>query len=455
MRVVIIFLLIFQVLQNNGQTVGINTNTPDPAFKLDVNGTATTAGLRTIGANNFVSIFDQSNNNNYFRWNANANISKFSFNTVTPVFNKDIFVIQSDGKVGIGTSNPTTWFDVSNTTAGGFQLGRFNGGDNMWVAFAENGINRGYIGSYAGNSEDFEMGTYSGSTGRLILSTINVPRLQIDNTGNVCIGASPLPSFKFDVIGGDVRFRNDASNMNLYLRSNSTRSIFFRNNSDVNEAAIKSTGQNLYLGRGNVFTDLTIDEDGDVGIGGEILPVSQLQVMGGYEVNYTNHGHLMLGQESLTNMILDQNEILARNNGSEADLFIQHDGGNLLLCGLEGGAVGIGLTAGASIPVGSLLAVDGKITCEEVLVKLSQNWPDYVFADNYKLPKISEIKTFIEENKHLPGIPKASEIEKNGLNLGDMQRLMLEKIEELTLYIIDLKKENDEIKKELTNLKRQ
>ena len=101
-----------------------------------------------------------------------------------------------------------------------------------------------------------------------------------------------------------------------------------------------------------------------------------------------------------------------------------------------------------------MLAVDGKITCEEVLVKLSQNWPDYVFANDYKLPELSEVKTFIEENNHLPGIPKASEIEKNGLKLGEMQRLMLEKIEELTLYIIELKKENDEIKIELSKLKK-
>ena len=450
-----IILLSFFVLKAAlfSQAVGINTTTPDPAFKLDVNGTATTAGLRTIGANNFVSIFDQGNTNNFFRWNANANFSRFSFNTVAPVFNKNLLIVQNDGKVGIGINNPTAWLDVHNFTGG--ELAKFNGGDNMWVTFAENGLQRGYIGSYSGNVEDFEMGTYSSNTsGKLIFSTNNTPRLQIDNTGNVCIGASPLAAYKFDVIGGDVRFRNDATNMNLYLRSNSTRSIFFRNNSEVNEAAIKSIGQNLYLGRGNVFTDLTIDEDGDVGIGGEIVPVSQLQVVGGYEVNYTNHGHLMLGQESLSNMILDQNEILARNNGNAADLFVQHDGGNLLLCGLEGGAVGIGITAGSSIPAGSLLAVDGKITCEEVLVKLSQNWPDYVFADDYKLPELSDVKSFIQENKHLPGIPKASEMEKNGQNIGEMQRLMLEKIEELTLYIIELKKENDEIKIELSKLKK-
>lgn len=445
MRIALFIFFIAQVLSGKSQSVGINTTSPDPAFKLDVNGTATTAGLRTIGANNFVSIFDQSNNNNYFRWNANASFSRFSYNTVSPVFNKNILIVQNDGKVGIGINNPTTWLDVNNFAGG--ELAKFNGGDNMWVSFAENSVNRGYIGSYSGNAEDFEMGTYgSNTTGRLILSTGNTPRLQIDNTGNVAIGASPLSAYKFDVIGGDVRFRNDASNLNLFLRSNSTRSINFRNNSDVNEAIIKSSGQNLYLGRGTVFTDFTIDEEGDVGIGGEIVPVSQLQVVGGYEVNYNSHGHLMLGQEPLPNMILDQNEILARNNGAAADLFVQHDGGNLLLCGLEGGAVGIGLTAGSSLPAGSLLAVDGKITCEEVLVKLSQNWPDYVFADDYKLPELSDLKSYILENKHLPGIPKAGEIEKNGLELGEIQKVMMEKIEELTLYVIKLQEEINDLK---------
>ena len=68
-------------------------------------------------------------------------------------------------------------------------------------------------------------------------------------------------------------------------------------------------------------------------------------------------------------------------------------------------------------------------------------WPDYVFNTNYRLPSLNEVEKFIQENKHLPGVAPAAEIEKEGLNLGHNQALLLKKIEELTLYIIDHHKE--------------
>lgn len=445
MRYCITLFFALSYLASFGQAVGIGTLTPNPNFKLDVNGAITAGGLQTIGATNTISLFDQLNTNQFFQWRANTNFTRFSYHTVSPVTAKDLLIIQNDGKVGIGTANPTTWLDVSNQFGG--QIARFNGGDNMWITIAENNVNRGYLGSYSGNSEDIELGTYStNATGDVILSTLNVPRLRIDHTGNVCIGAAPLPEYRFDVIGGNIRFRNDASQLKVQIRSNSLRSIEFTNSSNDSEARILSTGENLYLSRGGAFTDLTIDPEGDVGIGGEILPVSKLQISSGNEVNYTAHGFLMLGQTSLSNMIFDQNEILARNNGESADLFVQHDGGHLLLCGLEQGGVGIGLTSGTSMPAGSLLAVDGKITCEEVLVKLSQNWPDYVFSDTYKLQSLQEVKSYIKENHHLPGIPSAAQVESDGIEVGDMQHRLLEKIEELTLHLIRLEEELNALK---------
>ena len=84
--------------------------------------------------------------------------------------------------------------------------------------------------------------------------------------------------------------------------------------------------------------------------------------------------------------------------------------------------------------------------CEEVKVSLKGNWPDYVFDTKYKLPSLFEVEKYIKENKHLPNIPAASEIEANGMEVGDMQKKMMEKIEELTLYVIQLKKELDTLK---------
>jgi hypothetical protein len=107
------------------------------------------------------------------------------------------------------------------------------------------------------------------------------------------------------------------------------------------------------------------------------------------------------------------------------------------------GRIGIWTTAPAT---GYALSVNGKIMCEELRVQLSESWPDYVFADNYTLPSLKIVESFIQANRHLPNIPSAKEIEKEGLGVGDMQKRMMEKIEELTLYIIQQQKEIDTLK---------
>ncbi len=94
-----------------------------------------------------------------------------------------------------------------------------------------------------------------------------------------------------------------------------------------------------------------------------------------------------------------------------------------------------------------LLAVDGKIISEEVRVELSGSWPDYVFDEDYALLSLEQLEQHIETVGHLPGIPSANTVETEGILLGDMQRVMVEKIEELTLYVIDLQKQIEELKK--------
>jgi hypothetical protein len=91
--------------------------------------------------------------------------------------------------------------------------------------------------------------------------------------------------------------------------------------------------------------------------------------------------------------------------------------------------------------------VEGKIISDEVFVALRADWPDYVFATDYQLPNLCETASFIEANKHLPGIPSAEEVKaKGGIELGEMNRLLLQKIEELTLLMIDQQKQIDALK---------
>jgi hypothetical protein len=99
------------------------------------------------------------------------------------------------------------------------------------------------------------------------------------------------------------------------------------------------------------------------------------------------------------------------------------------------------------------LAVEGNIAARGVIVTLQNPFPDYVFESNYKLRPLANLESYINQNKHLPGIPSAAEVEKNGgIELGQMNTKLLEKIEELTLYVIELKKENEQMKEDIKKL---
>jgi len=109
-----------------------------------------------------------------------------------------------------------------------------------------------------------------------------------------------------------------------------------------------------------------------------------------------------------------------------------------------------------------MLTVAGNIHSQEVKVTVEAGTvPDYVFEENYPIKKIEEVEAYVKENKHLPEIPSANEIEKNGLQLGAMDLKLLQKIEELTLYLIEqnktLKKQNEkimELEREINELKK-
>ncbi len=98
-----------------------------------------------------------------------------------------------------------------------------------------------------------------------------------------------------------------------------------------------------------------------------------------------------------------------------------------------------------------LLTVNGKMRAKELRLEANE-WPDYVFSNSYKIAPLYEVETYINENKHLPGVPAASIIEKEGLDVSDMVKIQMEKIEELTLYLIELKKENDALKSKVNIL---
>ncbi len=92
----------------------------------------------------------------------------------------------------------------------------------------------------------------------------------------------------------------------------------------------------------------------------------------------------------------------------------------------------------------------GFVYAKEINVQLA-DFPDYVFSNDYKMPSLYELENFINKNHHLPKVPAAKEILENGANIGEISKIQMEKIEELTLYIIKLQKEIDELKKKINN----
>jgi hypothetical protein len=247
--------------------------------------------------------------------------------------------------------------------------------------------------------------------------------------------------------------------------------------------------------------NVLVDENGDVGIGPVTNPLTKLHIQGGQDagLSSSNNGFMMMGfaTASAANLIIDNNEIMVRNGYSTAgNLTLQNNGGDLTIGArttinkggealkLDGNDPAINLydngvqkgyvwqtgnnlqigtsdalgkviintnkmqiSTSVSLPDGYRLGVGGKVLCEEVRVKLqSSGWPDYVFSDEYKLMDLQDLGKFIRQNKHLPNIPAAKEIDANGLELGDMQRRLMEKIEELTLYILKQQLEIDSLK---------
>jgi hypothetical protein len=112
--------------------------------------------------------------------------------------------------------------------------------------------------------------------------------------------------------------------------------------------------------------------------------------------------------------------------------------------------IGTGATDGAT---GYKVAVDGKIIAEELRIQNSTAWPDYVFSEDYMLPDLNDLEALIKEHGHLPNMPSAEVVDADGFDVGDIQIRTLQKVEELTLYLIDLQKQVNLLKDENAELK--
>jgi trimeric autotransporter adhesin len=115
--------------------------------------------------------------------------------------------------------------------------------------------------------------------------------------------------------------------------------------------------------------------------------------------------------------------------------------------------VGINTAQTSDAGINYTLSVNGKIRATEV--RVYTGWADYVFEPDYKLRPLAEVEQLINQNQHLPDVPSAKEVEKNGIFVGEMSKIQMQKIEELTLYVLEINKRLNQLEQENIDLKKQ
>ncbi len=207
-------------------------------------------------------------------------------------------------------------------------------------------------------------------------------------------------------------------------------------------------GQILVRGSSNWFPGLTINNS----IGRSVIKLEGTVSSNNFSSTEVVLGDLVSGKTwSLLNTNLNTLTFVNHLNGTNYESSFRIEYGaptNSLTINSEGN-VGLGTWSS-----NHKLAVAGTIISEEIIVKLQSDWPDYVFSEDYLLPTLSEQEQYILKNNHLQGVPSSQDVIKNGIKIADMQSILLQKIEELTLYIIKQEKDIKILSHQVKELKK-
>ena len=396
-----------------------------------------------------------------------------------------LMTLTSSASIGIGRTNPTYKLDVLS--------------DDPFLRLTDDEHttrSAGIMFNTNGGQWELQSGIGSGTDSNLNITRANVKRFTFDrdiyafkiynndaaervrlrangtsylNGGYVGIGVSS-PESKLHVQNSNVGVKSNYSDMviedtdaHLDLVSSAAASwgsaINFvegngSTNTDIWSIARQTTGQTgdsslrFNFGTNNQHNNPTLvifKADGKVGIG-TANPSVDLEVVDVVESHIratesTNNRYVQIYQQANDSYLIS-----GGSAGNYGNLRFYAGGTDRMIINPSGN-IGIGTTT-----PDQKLTVDGTVKSEEVIVEENVG-ADFVFEEDYDLPSLSHIESFIKTNKHLEGIPSAEDMKKDGVKVGELQIKLLQKIEELTLHMIRLQKENDQLKTEIKELK--
>ena len=290
------------------------------------------------------------------------------------------------------------------------------------------------------------------------------------NSGNVGIGTSS-PAQKLSIQGG-LRIDNGDSFTGGTINSSTENSVawlsFGGNNSGEGLASARTAGATNQSGL-DFYTDywsrMSITNAGNVGIGvtspGTKLDVMTTSSLDCIRVGYNGTGTVRLQPNSLSAGAFNSITLAGDAGIVYAGASIGSGTFGFVIAPWQNATTGIRLDQNGNVGIGTsstqgyMLAVNGSAVFTKAVVKLYANWPDYVFQPGYYLPSLDSVSKYIRQNDHLPDMPSADSIARNGLDLGANQAALLKKIEELTLYVISISEKNESLQAEVDQLKKQ